>query len=97
MASLTFCAPKTAFEIPFPRPTKSTNMLCEASKWVFFCKYEKGPIYKPSARSFDLVLQSTDSSEKARLQSIWNYWEADTEDEGPDVPEDELHPDHAVV
>ena len=74
-----------------------TQALCEASKYIFYLKYEKGPIYKPSARSFDLVLQSTESSEKPRLQSIWNYWEADTEDEGPDVPEDELHPDHAVV
>ena len=72
------------------KSAKSTlPWLCEASKYIFFLTYEKGPIYKPASRDFDLVLQTPSSSEAARLKSIWSYWEDTAIEETVDeVPED---------
>ena len=69
--------------------------LCEASKWLFYIRYESGSIYHPSSRDFELAMLEVKHAEAVRLQAIWIYWEVDFETEC-DVMEDELHPDHRV-
>ena len=64
--------------------------------YFFYLKYEKGPLYKPSSRDFELVLHKVCPTEAARLKAIWVYWE-DTATEDLEAPEDELHPDHMPV
>jgi hypothetical protein len=64
----------------------------QASKYIFYLRYESGALYRPATRDFELVLLEVTESEKARLKAIWSYWqegggelEVETE-EGP-------HPD----
>ena len=57
-------------------------------------RYESGSLYKPSAREHEVSLQPVSASDAARMGSIWNYWEGESDEEGPPVPDD-LHPDHA--
>ena len=69
--------------------------LCEASKWLFYLRYDSGAIYRPSTRDFELAFLEVQAAEATRLQAIWMYWERD--DAPPDADEaaeDELHPDH---
>ena len=74
--------------------------LCEASKYIFYLRYESGPIYKPSSRDFELALHEVSAAEKLRLAAIWNYWEG----AGPEEDEEtdggqaaEIHPDHITT
>ncbi len=71
--------------------------MCEASKYMFFLRYESGQLYRPATREFELVLKEFTPQEAERLASIWEYWERDSEPEGEVIAEDELHPDHIVV
>ena len=84
---------------------KTLNLLgvqfavCEASKYLFYLRYESGPLYKPS-RDFDLILHETSEPEKQRLSAIWSYWQGAEESSGggdTGVVEDDLHPDHHRV
>ena len=84
---------------------KSLNLLgvqfalCEASKYFFYLRYESGPIYKPSSRSFELTLHEVLEAEMERLRGIWSYWEEDDKmggDGGGDDDDEGLHPDHRV-
>ena len=50
--------------------------LCEASKWIFFLRYESGPVYRPSCRdNVAPTLVEIDPEAVIRLRSIWTYWE----------------------
>jgi hypothetical protein len=69
--------------------------LCEASKYIFYVRYEAGQLYKPSSREFELALQAVSEVERGRLQGIWAYWEQDDETGAMDI-EDEPHPDHRI-
>ena len=73
--------------------------LCEASKYIFYLRYESGPIYKPATRNFELDLQPVDAAEARRLRASWTYWEGAVEDEeSPAIAfEEELHPDHCLA
>ena len=53
--------------------------LCEASKYIFYLRYEAGQLYAPSSRDFELALQEVSEAEKERLRGIWAYWEQDGE------------------
>ena len=78
-------------------PSFTRFALCEASKYIFYLRYESGPIYKPSSRDFELVLHEVSASEKLRLAGIWSYWEQNDSGEEEDVQIDKsLHPDHVV-
>ena len=66
------------------------------SQYIFFLRYESGSLYKPSAREHEVSLQPVSASDAARMGSIWNYWEGESDEEGPPVPDD-LHPDHALA
>ena len=73
--------------------------LCEASKYFFYLRYESGPVYKPSSRSFELTLHEVSAAEMDRLRGIWSYWEEDDKmegDGGNDDDDEGLHPDHRV-
>ncbi len=74
------------------------QLRCEASKYLFYLRYESGPIYKPSSREFDLLLQVVSEPERARLRAIWAYWEEEEKIGGDsaEAAEDELHPDHRI-
>ena len=77
------------------KPSFTRFALCEASKYIFYLRYESGPIYKPSSRDFELALHEVSVSEKLRLAGIWSYWEQNDSGEEEDVQVD-LHPDHVV-
>ncbi len=66
--------------------------LCEASKYIFYLRYESGPLYKPATRDFELTLHDVDPTEATRLRSIWTYWE-EVDEEPMAAPEEDLHPD----
>ena len=67
---------------------------CEGSKYLFFLRFEAGPLYKPSTRDFSLVLKEIIPADAERLRSIWNYWESEDREEVE--TEDGLHPDHFI-
>ena len=67
--------------------------LCEASKWLFYLRYESGALYRPSSRDFELSFASWEEADATRLQAIWVYWEQDDAVAGV-VMEDDLHPDY---
>ena len=59
-------------------------------------RYESGPIYKPNAKDFELVLHEVSEADAARLRSIWAYWEdsATIEEEGAGTETaEDFHPD----
>ena len=64
------------------------------SQYIFFLRYESGSLYKPSTRDLEVSLQPVSAPDAARMGSIWNYWEGESDEEGAPVPDD-LHPDHA--
>ena len=70
--------------------------LCEASKYLFYLRYESGPIYKPSVDR-GLTLGPIDATEARRLRAIWTYWEEGPGEDAVVAPEDDLHPDHRVA
>ena len=47
----------------------------EASKYIFYLRYESGALYRPATRDFELILHEVAESEKARLEAIWSYWQ----------------------
>ena len=69
--------------------------LCEGSKYLFFLRYEAGPIYKPSTRDFEVELKDFAPSDAERLYVIWDYWEKE-EQYDAEGAEDELHPDYRI-
>ena len=69
--------------------------LCEASKYLFYLRFEAGPIYKPSSQDFEIELQDVPPSDAERLNVIWNYWENEDVEESA-AKEDELHPDYRI-
>ena len=78
-------------------PSFTRFALCEASKYIFYLRYEAGAIYKKSSREFELILQEVSEPEKRRLAAIWSYWEQNDSREEEEVQVEEgLHPDHAV-
>ena len=64
------------------------------SQYLFYLRYESGSLYKPSTRDNEVSLQPVSAGDAARMASIWNYWEGESDEEGAPVP-DELHPDYA--
>ena len=71
--------------------------LCEASKYLFYLRYESGALYKPASRDFELILNDIREADAIRLKAIWLYLERDESEDEAAVPEDELHPDHRVL
>ena len=54
---------------------RAAKALCEASKYIFFLRYESGPVYRPTDRETVLSLKEVDGAEATRLRAIWTYWE----------------------
>ncbi len=69
--------------------------LCEGSKYLFYLRYEAGPIYQPSTRDFEIELKDVVPADAERLNVIWDYWENEDIEDG-DAPDDHLHPDHLI-
>ena len=69
--------------------------LCEGSKYLFYLRFEAGPIYKPSTRDFEIELSDVVAADAERLNVIWDYWENEGHEDG-EAPDDNLHPDHRV-
>jgi hypothetical protein len=70
--------------------------LYQASKYFFFLRFESGALYRPSTRDFELLLVDVSEPERARLRSIWAYWEEHSE-EAPTDTEEGPHPDALYV
>ena len=70
------------------------NRHAQGSKYLFFLRYEAGPLYKPSTRDFEIELHDFAPDAAERLYAIWTYWE--NADEGDADGEDELHPDYRI-
>ena len=69
--------------------------LCEGSKYLFYLRFEAGPIYKPSTRDFEIELSDVVAADAERLNVIWDYWENEDHEDG-EAPDDNLHPDHQI-
>ena len=59
----------------------AAKALCEASKYLFYLRYESGPVYRPTDRETALSLKEVDGAEATRLRAIWTYWEGTVMDE----------------
>ena len=71
-------------------------VLCEASKYIFYLRYESGSLYRPSSRDIEVDLQAVAPGDEERLGAIWNYWEAESSDEEAPLVADDLHPDYRL-
>ena len=71
--------------------------LCEASKYFFYLRFERGSIYKPASRDFHVALQEISEAEAKRLRTIWEYWQDDNADEPGEETDEQLHPDHLIA
>ena len=71
--------------------------LCEAARYIFYLRYEAGPLYKPRSQDFGLVLREDGSeADLARLRAIWRSWEDEEEVETAEL-EDDVHPDQLAL
>ena len=75
----------------------SLRLFYEASKYIFYLKYESGHVYKPSQRDFVLELKNVVPAEAERLRSIWSYWSQESEELDDSAENEEfVHPDHML-
>ena len=72
----------------------SLRLFYEASKYIFYLKYDSGHVYKPSQRDFVLELKEVVPAEAERLSSIWNFWSRENEELDESAENEEcVHPD----